>query len=176
MQKVVDEKIIVVGMGAQAEKYAKIVGSDCRVLVDSTELCGPLVGALTGFKAASNEYSFLLSCDTPFVSPAALSLLAELCINRNAVIPRWPNCYIEPMQAVYRTTSAEEAAAEALCTGETNMQAMVNKLLGIRYVSTLVIEQLDNGLRTFFNINTPLDLRKAEKILSQCGTGPLQKD
>jgi molybdopterin-guanine dinucleotide biosynthesis protein A len=176
MQKVVDEKIIVVGIGAQAEKYAKIVGSNCRVLVDSTELCGPLVGALTGFKAASNEYSFLLSCDTPFVSAAALSLLAELCVDRNAAIPRWPNCYIEPLQAVYRTTSGAEATAKALCTGETNMQAMVNKLLGIRYVSTLVIEQLDKGLRTFFNINTPLDLRKAEALLSQSRTGPVQRD
>jgi molybdopterin-guanine dinucleotide biosynthesis protein A len=47
------------------------------------------------------------------------------------------------------------------------MQAMVNKLNGVRYVSTLVIEQLDSGLKTFFNVNTPLDLRKAEAMLSQ---------
>ena len=176
IQKVVDEKIIVVSLGAQAEKYAKIGGSGCKVLVDSTELHGPLPGALTGFEAASGEYSLLLPCDTPFVSPAVLSLLVELCINRNAAIPRWPNCYTEPLQAVYRTMPAAEAATEALCTGEVNMQAMVNKLLGIRYVSTLVIEQLDNGLRTFFNINTPLDLKKAEKMLmSQYIDGKLQK-
>jgi molybdopterin-guanine dinucleotide biosynthesis protein A len=175
MQSVVDEKILVVGLGAQAEKYVKIVGPGCRVLVDSAELHGPLAGALTGFKAASEEYSLLLPCDTPFVSPEVLSLLAELCVNRNAAIPRWPNCYIEPLQAVYRTIPAAEATAKALCTGEVNMQAMVNKLLGIRYVSTLVIEQLDNGLRTFFNINTPLDLRKAETMLSQCRGGKRQK-
>lgn len=167
MQRVVDEKIIVASLGAQAEKYAKIAGPGCRVLVDSTELHGPLPGALTGFEAAAGEYSLLLPCDTPFVSSGVLSLLAELCVNRNATIPRWPNCYIEPLQAVYRTTPAAEAAAKALCTGEVNMQAMVNRLLGIRYVSTLVIEQLDNGLRTFFNINTPLDLKKAETMLSQ---------
>jgi GTP:adenosylcobinamide-phosphate guanylyltransferase len=52
---------------------------------------------------------------------------------------------------------------------------MVNKLLGIRYVSTLVIEQLDNGLRTFFNINTLLDLKKAETMLSQSRERNFQK-
>jgi len=175
VQRVVDERIIVVSLGAQAEKYAKIGGSGCRVLVDSTELHGPLPGALTGLEAATGEYSLLLPCDTPFVSPDVLSLLAELCVNRNAAIPRWPNCYIEPLQAFYRTMPAAEAAAKALCTGEVNMQAMVNKLLGIRYVSTLVIEQLDNELRTFFNINTPLDLKKAERMLSQYRGGKLQK-
>jgi len=175
MQRIVGERIIVTSLGAQAETYAKIAGSGCRVLVDSTELHGPLPGALTGFEAASGEYSLLLPCDTPFVSPDVLSLLAELCVNRNAAIPRWPNCFIEPLQAVYRTTAAAEAAAKALCTGEVNMQAMVNKLLGIRYVSTLVIEQLDNGLRTFFNVNTPLDLKKAETFLSQQRGGKLQK-
>jgi molybdopterin-guanine dinucleotide biosynthesis protein A len=175
VQRVVDEKIIVVSLGAQAEKYAKIGGSGCRVLVDSTELHGPLPGALTGLEAATGEYSLLLPCDTPFVSPDVLSLLAELCVNRNAAIPRWPNCYIEPLQAAYRTMAAAEAAAKALCTGEVNMQAMVNKLLGIRYVSTLVIEQIDNQLRTFFNINTPLDLKKAETMLSQYRREKLQK-
>lgn len=175
MQRVVDERIIVVSLGPQAEKYAKIVGSGCRVLVDSAELHGPLAGVLTGFEAASGEYSLLLPCDTPFVSPGVLSLLAELCVNRNAAIPRWPNCHIEPLQAVYRTMPAAEAATKALCTGEVNMQAMVNKLLGIRYVSTLVIEQLDNGLRTFFNVNTPLDLKKAQTMLTQNRGRKLQK-
>jgi len=167
MQRVVDEKIIVASSEVQAEKYAKIAGSGSRVIVDSTELRGPLPGALTGFEAASGEYSVLLPCDTPFVSPNVLLLLAELCVNRNAAIPRWPNCYVEPLQAVYRTAPAAESAGKALSAGEVNMQAMVNKLPRVRYVSTLVIEHLDTELRTFFNINTSQDLKKAETMLSQ---------
>jgi molybdopterin-guanine dinucleotide biosynthesis protein A len=38
---------------------------------------------------------------------------------------------------------------------------MIEKLRGVRYVSTLVIQQLDPELRTFFNINTPIDWQKA---------------
>jgi len=46
---------------------------------------------------------------------------------------------------------------------------MVNKLRGVRYISTLVLQQLEPELRTFFNINTPLDLKKAELMLSLKG-------
>jgi molybdopterin-guanine dinucleotide biosynthesis protein A len=59
-----------------------------------------------------------------------------------------------------------EAAKNALSEGKMNMQSMVDKLRGIRYVSTLVLEQLDPEFRTFFNVNSPLDLRKAENMLS----------
>jgi molybdopterin-guanine dinucleotide biosynthesis protein A len=41
------------------------------------------------------------------------------------------------------------------------VEAMVSKMHGVRYLSTLVIEQLDPDFRTFFKINTPLDLKKA---------------
>jgi molybdopterin-guanine dinucleotide biosynthesis protein A len=54
-----------------------------------------------------------------------------------------------------------EAAEEALVSGELEVEAMVSKMRGVRYVSTLVIEQLDPDFRTFFKINTPLDLKKA---------------
>jgi molybdopterin-guanine dinucleotide biosynthesis protein A len=41
------------------------------------------------------------------------------------------------------------------------VRAMIEKLSGVRYVSTLVIQQLDPELRTFFNVNTPADLKNA---------------
>jgi molybdopterin-guanine dinucleotide biosynthesis protein A len=83
----------------------------------------------------------------------------------NAVIPRYPNCYIEPLQAVYCTKAAARAAQEALTEGMTNMQAMVERLRRVRYVSTLVIQQIDPQLQTFFNVNTQGDLKKAEAML-----------
>ena len=86
-------------------------------------------------------------------------------MNKNAVIPRWPNGYIEPLLAVYRTEVAKAASNDALDDGRLDMQAMVDKLQGIRYISTLVLRQLDPELRTFFNVNTISDLRKAETML-----------
>jgi molybdopterin-guanine dinucleotide biosynthesis protein A len=161
----VDEKMVIASSKVQAKNYAKVSGSDVNVLIDVDDAQSPLVGALTGFKEAHGRYALLLSCDTPFVSNDVISLLFELCINRYAVIPRWPNGYIEPLQAVYCAKPAYEAAKSVLSEGKLNLRSMVDKLRGVRYVSTLVLQQIDPELRTFFNINTPLDLKKAEFML-----------
>jgi len=163
----VDEKIVVASSKVQAENYAKVSGSNVNVLVDVGDVQSPLVGALTGLKEARGTYALLLSCDMPFVSRGVVLLLFELCINRYAAIPRWPNGYIEPLQAVYCAKPACEAAENALSEGKLNMQSMVDKLRGVRYVSTLVLQQLDLELKTFFNVNMPLDLKKAELMFKR---------
>ncbi|MEM2911510.1 MAG: molybdenum cofactor guanylyltransferase [Candidatus Bathyarchaeia archaeon] len=161
---IADEIIVVLNSKAQANIYSKILENVKAVIVD-LPINGPLVSAVTGFKTASGEYGLLLPCDTPLVSQEVLRLLLELCVNRNAVIPRWTNGYIEPLQAVYRVKPALEAAKNALKEGKSDMRSMIEKLRGIRYISTLVIQQLDPELKTFFKIRTPLDLKKAEQML-----------
>jgi molybdopterin-guanine dinucleotide biosynthesis protein A len=165
VDNMVDEKLVVVNSETQAEGYSKTLSSEIRVIVDKGKGKTPLLGAETGFKAANGEYSLLLPCDTPFVSRQVLALLLDLRKNKTAVIPRWPNCYIEPLQAVYRTVPSLEAAKTSLSKDKSNMRSMIDRLQGIRYVSTLVLQELDPELRTFFNINTLLDLKKAETIV-----------
>jgi molybdopterin-guanine dinucleotide biosynthesis protein A len=170
INNIVDEEILVASSKDQAENYERIVDSKVRVLVDRTsgdEAQSPLIGALAGLKEAHGRYSLMLPCDTPFVSNDVISLLFELCIGRNAVVPRWPNGCTEPLQAVYCTKPACEAAMGALNEGELNMQSMIDRLRGVRYVSTLVLEQIDPELKTFFNVNNPIDLKKAENMLRQ---------
>jgi molybdopterin-guanine dinucleotide biosynthesis protein A len=165
VSSVVDEKVVVVGSNAIKEKLSKIFKSKIRVLVDKYEGQSPLVGALTGFESVDAEYSLLLPCDTPFVSAEIAELLLDLCVDKSAVIPRWPNGYIEPLQAVYNTKSAIEAAKKALNEGKLDLLSMINHLHGVRYVSTLVLQQLDPKLLTFFNVNTSEDLKRAEFML-----------
>jgi molybdopterin-guanine dinucleotide biosynthesis protein A len=157
----VDEKIVVTSSQERVAKYAKIVPSDVRFAVDLCELKGPLIGALTGFESARGKYALLLPFDTPFVSREVVSLLFELCFGKAAAIPRWPNEQIEPLHAVYQTKLALEASKIAVGEGKLNVRAMIEKLRGVRYVSTLVIQQLDPEFKTFFNVNTPVDLKKA---------------
>jgi molybdopterin-guanine dinucleotide biosynthesis protein A len=85
-------------------------------------------------------------------------------LNKAAVIPRWTNGQIEPLHAVYQTALALEAAKSAVAEGRLDMRGMIERMRGVRYISTLVLQQLDPELRTFFNINTPLDLRKASSM------------
>jgi hypothetical protein len=44
------------------------------------------------------------------------------------------------------------------------MESMVEKLRGVRYLSTMVIEQLDPEFKSFLTATTPADLRKAPAI------------
>ena len=165
VKPIVDEVIVVANSQERIAKYAEIVAADVRFTVDSGEQNGPLVGALTGFESAHGKYALLLPFDMPFVSREVVSLLFELCLNKAAVVPRWPDGKVEPLHAVYQTNVALDAARRAVDEGKMDMQAVVERMRGVRYVSTLVIHQLDPDFRTFFNINTPVDLTKAMSMV-----------
>jgi molybdopterin-guanine dinucleotide biosynthesis protein A len=165
--KVVDEKIIVVSSEAQKNAFSPLFERVADVIVDKYKGHGPLIGALTGFEAVKSEYSLLLPCDTPFLSSEIIALLLDCCIGRSAVIPRWPNGWIEPLQAAYHTKSAIIATKRALEEGKMDMLSMISYLRDIRYVSTMVLQKLDPELLTFFNINTFEDLKKAESLKRQ---------
>jgi molybdopterin-guanine dinucleotide biosynthesis protein A len=157
----VDEVIVVVSSSERADLYAEVVSPEVRFVVNDYESKGMLVGALAGFEAAKGEYSALLPFDSPFVSVEVMSLLFDCAVGKAAVIPRSTNMECEPMHAVYNTKQALKATKEALAENEFGVQAMVDKLRGVRYMSLMVIEQLDPDLKTFFTVKTPFDLKKA---------------
>jgi molybdopterin-guanine dinucleotide biosynthesis protein A len=165
--EVVDEVLVVVSSESQREAYSLIVPNKNKIFVDNENIRSPLIGALTGLTNTCAEYSLLLPCDTPFISGKVIELLFETCVGVDAAVPRWPNDYIEPLQAVYRTSSALDAARQALGHEEVRSLNMIRLLRRMRYLSTLVIQQLDPYLTTFFNVNTPLDLVKAEKMIKK---------
>ena len=163
----VDEVVVVTNSRERILKYSQVMAADVQFVVDVCKARSPLIGALTGFGSAHGKYSLLLPFDTPFVSQEVVSLLFELCQGKVAVIPRWPNGYIEPLHAVYQTKLALEAAEDAITEGKLKLRALIEKLQGVRYISTIAIQQLDPELLTFFNINTPADLNKAMTLIKQ---------
>ena len=167
VSSIVDEEIIVASTEKGRSQLQKVVAHKATVLVDEVKIQTPLVGAYTGFNHARNEYSLLLSCDTPFVNAEIMQFLLETCVNRTASIPRWPQGHIEPLQAAYRTKSALTAAKSALDEGKLNMNSMIEQMREVRYISTLVLKQLGPKLRTFLNVNTQADLRSADSLLKK---------
>jgi len=165
VSKIVEETVVVVSSETQKETFEPWLSHRASLVVDKYKAHGPLIGALAGFEGAQSEYSFLLPCDTPFISSQITRFLLDLCINKSAVIPRWPSGYIEPLQAAYHTKSALTAAKTALEEGKLDLQSMIARLRGVRYVSTMVLQQMDSKLLTFFNINTFGDLKRAESLL-----------
>lgn len=159
-----DEVIIVTNSQKDMEKYSMVVSSEVKFVVNQKDYKSPLTQVLTGFEAAQGEYSLVLPTGSAFVSEEIVSLLFDLCVGKAAVIPRWTNQEIEPLHAVYNTQQALEASKAALAGGETEMESMVEKLRGVRYLSTMVIEQLDPDFKSFLVIKGAADLKKALAI------------
>ncbi|MEM2888019.1 MAG: molybdenum cofactor guanylyltransferase [Candidatus Bathyarchaeia archaeon] len=163
VKMIADDVLVVVSSEKQKEDYSKYIQEKSRIIIDDGKVKSPLIGALTGFLNTSAEYSLLLPCDTPFISIKVIELLFETCVNVDACIPRWPNDNIEPLQAVYRTESALMASKQAIEQSKMRLLNMIQLQKRVRYLSTIVIQQLDPNLITFFNINTKEDLLRAKK-------------
>jgi len=162
---ITNDIVIVVSTMKQSENYSRFLKKNANVVTDLRREHSPLIGALTGLSKATGEYVVLLPCDTPLVSEAVLNLLLELVPRRSAVIPRWPNRYIEPLQAIYQREEALIAAQKVLSQGKFRIRSMISELSSILYLSTLIIKKVDPELSTFLNINTPQDIKRAESYL-----------
>lgn len=163
---IVDEIYVIVSKERE-ELYSEILEKNIKFVVEVENGQNQLSIALPGFELAQGKYSLLLSGNMPLVSKHVLELLFDLCSGKSAVIPRWPNQQIEPLQAVFHTKTTLEAMKTSLAKGITNVSTLIETMNSLRYVSTLVIQELDPGLKTFFTVNTPSDLKRAEGLLGK---------
>ncbi len=161
----VDEVIIVTDSQERADKYAEVLPDTVKFVLDSSESEGHLMGAITGFEAAQGKYSLLLPYDAPFVSQEVISLLFDCGFGKTAVIPRNPDNEVEPLCSVYQTKLVLETAKKVADEGAVDLETLVEALRGVRFISTMVIEQIDPQFRSFFSVITPLDLKKAVLML-----------
>lgn len=160
----VNEIIIVTNSKKKIYLYSKlIIEAKVDFYSDIYNGIGPLGGVLTGLKHSKGNYSLIVPFDTPFLSKKILSLLFDLCKQRSAVIPRWPNGHIEPLHSVYDTKEALVAALKSVNKKEKKVRSIIQKLQNVFYISTEILQSFDPKLLTFLNVNTPSDLEIAKK-------------
>jgi molybdopterin-guanine dinucleotide biosynthesis protein A len=155
-----DEIIVVTASQQQVDLYRKLIPDTVRFVVSKNAAKGTLAEALDGFEASSGEYTMLLPYDSPFISTDVVSLLLDLADGKNAVIARTPDCEAEVLHAVYNTKAAIETSKAAMAEGDFDVEALAERLRCVRYLSTMVVEQLDDDLKSFFRVLTPLDVKK----------------
>ncbi len=158
----VADDIVVVTKRSDMADVQKLIGADSHVVGDKQATQSPLMGFISGADALSAQYTALLACDLPFLSPEVLDLLFEASFEVDAVIPRWPDGRIEPMVAVYDRERAFGAATTALEAGEFANTDMIRRLRRIRYVNVEGLRSVDPDLASFLNVNSPKDLAAAE--------------
>ncbi len=161
INEAVDEIIVVAQSQQDADAYGKVLAPDIKIIVNTDEDKGSLAAAAAGFEAAQGEYSLVLPSGSIYISGEVVSLLLDCAVGKAAVVPRWTDQRIEALHAVYHTKETLKAAKEAVAQGDYELDAVVERLRGVRYMSTMVIEQLDPEFKTFYIQTASVDSSKA---------------
>jgi molybdopterin-guanine dinucleotide biosynthesis protein A len=147
LRAVADEIIIVAG---DAERYA---GFADRCIGDVFPNVGTLGGIHAGLNAAGHELAAIVACDMPFLDPAVLLWFIDAAQDVDMVVLRHSKGF-EPLHAVYHRRCLP-AIESTIRRGERCAYAFYEQIR-VRYVAPAEIAALDPTLRSFRNVNTPV--------------------
>lgn len=157
----VDEMVLV---ARDEEQAAELDSFDAEVAVDTVEEFGPVAGLHAGFGAASGELCFLSACDTPLIRTSVVETLFDRCGDGfDGAVPS--NGYLEPLTAVYRRESMQEAAESAMGREDHRIIELYRDMGPIRMVPKEDLRSVDPELESFLNVNTVEDMKRARTIL-----------
>lgn len=136
---------------------------DLEIVTDIFSIRSSMTGIHAGLFYAGQPYVFVTACDTPFVKRQLVeTVLAGINGNAEWIIPK-TSLGMEPMCAVY-----SKQCLQNMETCLRNEKFKIQKCL--RKVPTKIISEkklleTDPELISFFNINTPEDLSRAESLV-----------
>jgi len=131
---------------------------------------GALSGLYTALHAAQYETVMIVACDMPFASPELLKAQADwLEQGYDAVIPRGEGG-TEPFHAVYRRSTCLALALNALQAEKWRVDAWFPQA-HIRFLEASEVQSLDPTGMSFWNVNTPEELQRAEEIARRLNQG-----
>lgn len=144
------------------ELYSSFPG---KVVRDLHAHRGPLGGIEAGLLATEDQMNFVTACDMPFLNRELICQMQAWSQGYDIVIPRLGS-YIEPLHAFYSRRTLP-LIQELLRTGNYKLSNLLTAPLKVYYINEEQIRELDPQGLTFLNINTPVDLAKAAKIIAK---------
>ena len=158
--RVCDEILILGGDGE------KLKAGKARHLLDEHPGEGPLMALRTGLAAMTHDWAFATACDAPFLEPRLLEYLWTLREGHDAVVPfTAADNYPKPLCALYARRCLPAATA-ALDRGDRQLVRLYRDVR-VLYVPEDNLRLIDPDLRSFLNVNTAEDLRRAEEIAAE---------
>ena len=153
--------LVVVGSAEGLSEHSD-VAKGARLVADLLPGRGPLGGLHTGLRASRTQSVLLVGCDTPFLQPALLSLVAHAAVGKDAAVPRLDGIP-QTLQAVYSQSSLP-AIGNLVVQGRPGLRHLL-PLVDVVYLEQDEIIGADPNLLSFFNVNSEGDLELAEKQL-----------
>ena len=138
---------------------------DVTIVTDVIDLRSSLTGIHTGLFYASNSYAFFSACDTPFLKKELVEILLENVEPKIDIVMPETAAGFEPLCAVY-SKRCLKPAEDHLKANKLKIQWALRSSR-IKHIAEGQLRQVDPELKSFFNINTPEDLIKAEEIVAQ---------
>ncbi|MBW1696836.1 MAG: molybdenum cofactor guanylyltransferase [Deltaproteobacteria bacterium] len=152
-----DQVLIVAKDASMYEKF------NLPVVEDLLDAQSPLAGIHAGLLSVSTDFAFFVGCDTPFIKREVIEILLDEIEQQADVIVPYSGLYYQPLCAVYskRCVPVIEAQLEA---GDMKVDHFFYRL-NVKTVSYDLFEGVDRNLLSFFNVNDPSDLHRAEQLL-----------
>lgn len=141
----------------------KKLTSDLPFVSDSYIQIGPLAGIHAALKHAKSDFVFVFSCDMPFINREIIGMMLDEIdfYPTDVIIPRHKDG-IEPLHAIYNK-SIIPIIENQIDEKNFKIRLLFNKL-------TVTYVDLDNTVNpewSFFNVNYPEDIIKAEEYAKQ---------
>ncbi len=135
---------------------------DLNIVTDLYDIRSSLTGIHTGLFYASNPYAFFSACDAPFLKKEIVETVLEgIDDNIDIVIPE-TSAGREPLCAAY-SKRCLSTAEQHLKQQKLKIQLAFRKCR-IKTISEKKLREKDPELLSFFNINTPEDLKRAQEM------------
>ncbi len=169
ISSVTEEIIVAARDEEQGSRIKETIKNSNRIVFvfDSLNDVGPLAGFISGLERASFSYSIVIGCDMPFVDPAVAKFMFEIASSAgyDAAVPKWENGMLEPLHAVYQNAPMRAAIKEGVRKGAGKISDILLQHQNVYFLPVARIREIDPGLKTFTNINTPEKLKRTEKLL-----------
>jgi molybdopterin-guanine dinucleotide biosynthesis protein A len=136
---------------------------DALIVTDIFPVRSSLTGIHAGLFYARHPFAFFSGCDTPFLKKEVVeTVLDSLEPGIDLVIPQ-TSAGLEPLCAAY-SQRCLKAAEEHILQNKFKIQMALSGKR-IKKIPEDVLRQKDPELRSFFNVNSPEDLARAERVV-----------
>jgi molybdenum cofactor guanylyltransferase len=123
---------------------------------------GTLGGLHAGLATIEHPYGLVVGCDMPFLNRDLLAYMISQTGDAEVVMPRVGRFY-EPLHALYARSILPVLEQHILAGQRRIRQACAG--LRTRYILEQEIARHDPEQLSFFNVNTPEDLARAQQVL-----------